>query len=1390
MHHRIVLLVCFWSCLGELVAQDFAAGLDAAQAKIDAKEWRQAVDLLLALRDKVEIDEDREVLAVRLLETSERLVAVADFEAGVRACAGALFVQRSLYGDSDRAEVATARNRMALCLYSLGRPSEALPHFEHAFAMRERLYGDSDHPEVASSAGNVAACLQSLGRAAEALPLHERASAIRTRLCGDADDSDLAASLVQMADCLQVLGRAGEALTLHERALEMRRRLCSGADHPSVATSLNNVAISLESLGRVEAALGRFEQALAMNRRLYGDRDHPDVATNLTNLAGCLDSLGRAGDALPRHVQALEMNRRVHGDRDHPNVAASLNNVGACLGSLDRAQEALPLLVEALAMNRRLCGDRDHPAVAKGLSGVANCLLSLDRAGEALPQLEQALAMQKRLYGDGDNREVARGTTNLARCLQSLGRSAEALPLFEQASAMRRRSSGDRDDHEVATSSSHLALCLQSLGRPAEALPWFASALAMHRRLCGDRDDLEVAICLNNVAACRQTLGRMAEALLDLEQALAMRRRLYGDRDHSNVATSLHNVAACLEALGRAGDALPLFEQAQAMWKRLHGDRDHEHLAASLNGIAFCMTTLGRFDEALPQYEAALAMWQRLYGDRDHPDVAKGLNNVALCLQSAGRPAEALPRFERALAMSKRLRGDRDHADVAQGLNNVAHCMQTLGRAREALPNHELVLAMHERLYGDRDHRDVVAALVNTASCFEALGRAGDALPRYESALAMIERMRDAALLSPVLRQSLFEAMKSPGVFERFQQLAGRLGRAADAMHAAERGRGRGLLDQLEQFADPEVEAERRARQRGDESSGRRVAAMRKEVEEAHAEGDRLLHELTRLAEQADVPDREARRAALLARSDANSTRLRQLLDERARLLGGVLPVGRVRTPAEIQGVLRSDELLLEFTVTRDVALLYVLAREGAVDVIDLPNAFATSQRLLPALLQRSSHEQLRGRDAEPGSAPAGEANTELFASLIPPAVWDRVRKSRRVFVAAHRDLHRVPFEMLVTSSKDGKPSYWLDEGPPISYVPSGTMLHWLRERAKEGADDATSLDLLAIGDPSALDAEPPIPEQGVFVLEVNDGGEGARIGLRPGDVLTSYDTQPLVDDRALRDVRMETEKAIEDEKRGDAPIPIGVWRRGNALTLDARPGPLGIEVGPGKARAAFEASLDSEARLERITRAGDLERLRSLPPLVGAREETEAIEKVFAGRKAKTKRLLGAEATEPAVFDLAAKAKYLHFACHGIAEEYAGQSLSMLVLSQPRDVLPGDDGLLKLADLWHTWRGRLSSCRLVVLSACRTNVATTQRDEAPQALPLGFFYAGVPSVISSLWAVDDRSTRDLMTDYYGRLLAGETDKLKAFADAKKALRAKFPDPFHWAPFLFLGAPE
>ena len=58
-------------------------------------------------------------------------------------------------------------------------------------------------------------------------------------------------------------------------------------------------------------------------------------------------------------------------------------------------------------------------------------------------------------------------------------------------------------------------------------------------------------------------------------------------------------------------------------------------------------------------------------------------------------------------------------------------------------------------------------------------------------------------------------------------------------------------------------------------------------------------------------------------------------------------------------------------------------------------------------------------------------------------------------------------------------------------------------------------------------------------------------------------------------------------------------------------------------------------------------------------------------------------------------------------------------------------------------------------------------------------------------WDVSDRSTAELMADFFGRLAADpEGDKLGALTAARKALRKKHPEPFFWAPFIYLGDPR
>jgi CHAT domain-containing protein len=64
-----------------------------------------------------------------------------------------------------------------------------------------------------------------------------------------------------------------------------------------------------------------------------------------------------------------------------------------------------------------------------------------------------------------------------------------------------------------------------------------------------------------------------------------------------------------------------------------------------------------------------------------------------------------------------------------------------------------------------------------------------------------------------------------------------------------------------------------------------------------------------------------------------------------------------------------------------------------------------------------------------------------------------------------------------------------------------------------------------------------------------------------------------------------------------------------------------------------------------------------------------------------------------------------------------------------------------------------LSASRVVVLSACETGI-TEVRDSPDEyiGLPAGFLQAGTAAVISSLWSVNDLSTRLLMEQFYKQL--------------------------------------
>jgi CHAT domain-containing protein len=167
-------------------------------------------------------------------------------------------------------------------------------------------------------------------------------------------------------------------------------------------------------------------------------------------------------------------------------------------------------------------------------------------------------------------------------------------------------------------------------------------------------------------------------------------------------------------------------------------------------------------------------------------------------------------------------------------------------------------------------------------------------------------------------------------------------------------------------------------------------------------------------------------------------------------------------------------------------------------------------------------------------------------------------------------------------------------------------------------------------------------------------------------------------------------------------------------------------------------------------------------------REEIETLAPLFPEAIA----LLDERATRAAVEEHAPQVDLLHLACHGQFRP-DNPLFSSLQLG---------DGWLNVRDAYN-----LSlRCELVTLSACETGVSAVAPGDEIIGLARGFLSAGAPSLLLSLWTVDDEATARLMAHFYQHLRAGRSPSA-ALRDAQLHLLQEQAHPYFWSPFILVG---
>ena len=154
------------------------------------------------------------------------------------------------------------------------------------------------------------------------------------------------------------------------------------------------------------------------------------------------------------------------------------------------------------------------------------------------------------------------------------------------------------------------------------------------------------------------------------------------------------------------------------------------------------------------------------------------------------------------------------------------------------------------------------------------------------------------------------------------------------------------------------------------------------------------------------------------------------------------------------------------------------------------------------------------------------------------------------------------------------------------------------------------------------------------------------------------------------------------------------------------------------------------------------------------------------------------AHATKTRMLSLSPQHDILHFAVHAEFNQDDPMNSALLLARAGND-----DGKLKVGDIFSL----NLKADLVVLSACETGLGKISSGDEIIGLTRAFIYAGTPSIITTLWKVNDRASYELMREFYSNLKTMK--KSEALRQAQLKTMKEFPQPFFWAAYGLTGEP-
>lgn len=912
------------------------------------------------------------------------------------------------------------------------------------------------------------------------------------------------------------------------------------------------------------------------------------------------------------------------------------------------------------------------------------------------------------------------------------------------------------DDPRLVPRLTYLGVLSLQLADFPKAEAELTRALAISEKRIGT-EAWESAWILNQLGTFYQTRGDYPKAEAAFLKAMELFEKLAAP-DQLDLAETLNNLGVFYSTIGDNRRVGPFYERAAAI-KEKQLPPDHEDIGLGLNNLGMQYLWDGDLWNAERSLSRALQIYEKRMGP-DSAEVAAVMNNLALLYKTMGNYAKAEPLYARSLAIKEKQRGPV-HPDVAIALNNLGLLYQAEGRYDEAVVSLQRASQIREKVLGPESPE-----LANTLN---NLGFVFRLKKDYEQAEGYCLRAR-----------AIFEK-QLPADHPFIANALSHLGLIAMA---------RGRYD----VAEPLL---------------RQAMASRKAILGAsHPDYAGALFSLSTLAGlKGDIP------GAVGFAEQANDAMERDFL---RNLVGG----------SEQQKVLY---------LKRTASFLNVAV---SLNLANAPGNSGAASAALTAVLQRKGRaldmmsrgiESLRARSAPEDRALLDSlslAQTRLANLAVRVPRPKELQKYRDQVAALEKEIGEIQERVSARSGELRSRLQPVTLAAVREAIPEDAALVEFAMYAPFDARTNTFGDARYAAFVVTRDGNPKSIDLGESAA-INAAVEKFRKGFTIAEAEAGKNVRPAA--RELDRLVMEPVRRLLGDRGNLLLSPDGVLNLVPFAALVDEGNHYLVEryrityLSSGRDLLRFHSRNESKSTPYVFAdpdfgpeEKGHPDRLGllagvTIPRLPETAAEADSIRRVFPDSKV----LRREAATETAIKGVR-HPRFLHIATHGFFFHEGGESLpdtlktrnithgpenddlTWLKVSNPLVqsglILAGvnrpadnraDDGVftaLEAAGL------DLSGTELVVLSACDSGVGEIRTGEGVYGLRRALVLAGSESQLMSLWRVSDRGTKELMTEYYRRLKAGEGRAAALRSVQLSMLRnPRRAHPYFWASFIQSG---